>query len=44
MAGNFEKDPVYPSTIEDPAVVEKAKAAVKEYFTTGEGKKIKAKL
>ncbi|KAK3674567.1 hypothetical protein LTR78_005653 [Recurvomyces mirabilis] len=42
--GEFEKDPSYPSTIEDVAVVGKAKEAVKAYFETGEGKKIKAKL
>jgi propionyl-CoA synthetase len=33
-----------PATVEDAGVVDKAKAAVKEYFTTGEGAKIKAKL
>jgi len=41
--GEFEKDATYPSTIEDPTVVEKAKLAVKEYFTTGDGKS-RAKL
>jgi len=44
IEGNFDKDPTYPSTIEDPSVVQTAKAAVKEYFTNGEGSKIKAKL
>jgi len=42
--GDFDKDPTYPSTIEDASVVEKAKGAVREYFTSGEGKKIKARL
>ncbi|TKA30324.1 hypothetical protein B0A50_02551 [Salinomyces thailandicus] len=44
VAGDFDKDPSYPSTIEDPAVVEKAKVAVKDYFMNGAGKEIKAKL
>ena len=44
VAGNFEKDATYPSTIEDASVVEKAQIAVKEYFATGDGKHIKAKL
>ncbi|KAK3069946.1 hypothetical protein LTR53_011324 [Teratosphaeriaceae sp. CCFEE 6253] len=44
VEGDFEKEPSYPSTIEDPSVVEKAKDAVKEYFKTGEGAKMKAKL
>lgn len=44
VEGDFDKDVVYPATIEDASVVEKAKAAVKEYFTTGEGSKLKAKL
>ncbi|TKA80497.1 hypothetical protein B0A55_02307 [Friedmanniomyces simplex] len=44
VEGNFEKDPSYPSTIEDASVVEKAKEAVKDYFKTGEGSKMKAKL
>jgi propionyl-CoA synthetase len=43
MHGEFEKEAVYPSTIEDPSVVEKAKGAVKEYFTKGDGK-ARAKL
>ncbi|KAK5710029.1 hypothetical protein LTR17_019250 [Elasticomyces elasticus] len=44
VEGHFEKEPSYPSTIEDASVVGKAKEAVKEYFKTGEGSKIKAKL
>lgn len=44
LDGNFDKEVNVPATVEDPAVVEKAKAAVKEYFTTGDGKQIKAKL
>ncbi|RMX78672.1 hypothetical protein D0869_08901 [Hortaea werneckii] len=44
VAGDFDKDPSYPSTIEDPAVVEKAKAAVKDYFMNGAGREMKAKL
>ena len=44
VAGDFDKTPSYPSTIEDASVVEKAQIAVKEYFTTGDGKNIKAKL
>jgi propionyl-CoA synthetase len=42
--GDFNKEPSYPSTIEDATVVGKAKEAVREYFNTGEGAKIKAKL
>lgn len=44
VEGDFDKEVVYPATIEDPSVVEKAKAAVKEYFQNGEGSKLKAKL
>ena len=44
MNGEFDKDVTIPPTVEDPAVVEKAKAAVKEYFTKGDGKQLKAKL
>jgi len=44
MVGEFEKDVVYPATIEDASVVEKAKLAAKEYFMNGEGRKLKAKL
>lgn len=40
----FEKEIQVPATIEDASVVEKSREAVKEYFTKGEGKKIKAKL
>ncbi|WPH00293.1 Acetyl-coenzyme A synthetase N-terminus [Acrodontium crateriforme] len=40
----FDKDVTVPATVEDITVVEKAKEAVKEYFTQGVGKKIKAKL
>ena len=42
--GEFGKEVNVPATVEDPAVVEKAKGAVKEYFEKGEGKKVKAKL
>ena len=44
LNGDFDKKITYPPTIEDPAVVEKAKEAVKEYFQNGEGSKLKAKL
>lgn len=44
IEGEFDKDVAVPATVEDPAVVEKAKEAVKEYFTKGEGSKLKAKL
>ncbi|KAK4613517.1 hypothetical protein CLAFUW4_08803 [Fulvia fulva] len=44
VEGEFEKEVVYPATIEDPSVVQKAKDAAKEYFTKGEGQKLKAKL
>ncbi|KAF7190772.1 hypothetical protein HII31_07931 [Pseudocercospora fuligena] len=44
LNGDFEKDIVYPATIEDPSVIGKAKEAAKEYFTNGDGAKIKAKL
>ncbi|KXT02391.1 hypothetical protein AC578_173 [Pseudocercospora eumusae] len=44
LNGDFDKDIVYPATIEDPSVVGKAKQAAKEYFTNGDGAKIKAKL
>ena len=42
--GDYEKEPGYPSTIEDVSVVGKAKEAVRHYFESGDGKKIKAKL
>lgn len=42
--GEYEKDVVFPATIEDASVVDKAKKAAKEYFTSGDGAKIKAKL
>ena len=44
LEGNFDKEITVPATVEDPTVVDKAKAAVKEYFTKGDGKQIKAKL
>ena len=44
LEGKFDKEINVPATVEDPAVVDKAKAAVKEYFEKGDGKKIKAKL
>ena len=44
LEGEFEKDVNIPPTVEDPGAVDKAKEAVKEYFTKGDGKKIKAKL
>ena len=44
LEGQFEKDVTIPPTVEDPAVVDKAKEAVKKYFTEGEGSKMKAKL
>ncbi|KAM0718239.1 hypothetical protein Q7P37_006571 [Cladosporium fusiforme] len=44
VEGKFEKDVAVPATVEDASVVEKAKVAVKEYFTKGEGAKIRAKL
>lgn len=42
--GEWEKEVVYPATIEDPNVIQKAKEAAKEYFTKGDGSKLKAKL
>lgn len=44
LNGEFAKEVNVPATVEDPAVVEKAREAVEEYFTKGEGKEIKAKL
>ncbi|KAM0704551.1 hypothetical protein Q7P35_008785 [Cladosporium inversicolor] len=44
VEGNFDKEVNVPATVEDASVVEKAKVAVKVYFTQGEGAKIKAKL
>lgn len=44
LQGEFDKEIVYPATIEDASVVQKAKDAAKEYFTKGEGSKLKAKL
>ncbi|KXT14186.1 hypothetical protein AC579_2462 [Pseudocercospora musae] len=44
LNGDFDKDIVYPATIEDPSVIGKAKEAAKEYFTNGDGAKIKARL
>ncbi|KAK3724435.1 hypothetical protein LTR37_001059 [Vermiconidia calcicola] len=44
LEGNFDKDVTVPPTVEDAAVVDKARAAVKDYFSKGEGKQIKAKL
>nr|POE74372.1 uncharacterized protein CFP56_67723 [Quercus suber] len=44
VEGRFEDDVTVPATVEDPGVVEKAKVAVKEYFTHGDGKAFKAKL
>lgn len=43
VEGDFDKDVTVPATVEDASVVEKAKVAVKDYFTTGEGSKLKAK-
>lgn len=44
VQGEFEKEVAVPATVEDASVVEKAKLAVKEYFTRGAGAKVKAKL
>lgn len=44
VAGGYDKEVTVPATVEDIAVVEKAKAAVKDYFENGDGRKIKAKL
>ncbi|KAF2213486.1 hypothetical protein CERZMDRAFT_39469 [Cercospora zeae-maydis SCOH1-5] len=44
LDGEYEKDVVFPATIEDASVVDQAKEAAKEYFTKGEGAKLKAKL
>ena len=43
VAGQFDKDVTVPATVEDIAVVDRAKAAVKEYFTAGDSKS-RAKL
>ena len=44
LEGQFDKEINVPATVEDPAVVDKAKAAVKDYFEKGDGAKMKAKL
>ncbi|KAK3058151.1 hypothetical protein LTR09_001229 [Extremus antarcticus] len=44
LEGKYDKEVNVPATVEDPAVVDKARAAVKEYFSSGAGKEIKAKL
>lgn len=44
VKGEFSKEVVVPATVEDAAVVDKAKKAVEEYFTKGDGKEIRAKL
>ena len=44
LNGEYEKEITVPATVEDPAVVDKAKEAAKEYFTKGAGSKMKAKL
>lgn len=44
LNGEYDKEITVPATVEDPAVVDKAKEAAKEYFTKGDGAKIKAKL
>lgn len=42
--GEFAKEVQVPATVEDAGAVDKARKAVEEYFTTGEGAKVKAKL
>jgi len=44
MKGEYEKAVNIPATVEDAAVVEKAKEIVKQYFEQGRGKELKAKL
>ena len=44
LNGEHDKEITVPATVEDPAVVDKAKEASKEYFTKGAGAKTKAKL
>ncbi|KAF2773713.1 acetyl-CoA synthetase-like protein [Teratosphaeria nubilosa] len=44
VRGEFGREPAFPSTIEDPAVVGKAREAVRDYFTVGEGRQMRAKL
>ncbi|KAF2486996.1 hypothetical protein BDY17DRAFT_243945 [Neohortaea acidophila] len=44
LNGEFDKEITVPATVEDASVVDKAKAAAKDYFTNGAGAKLKAKL
>ncbi|QIW95918.1 hypothetical protein AMS68_001436 [Peltaster fructicola] len=44
VEGDFEKDVTVPATVEDASVVDRAKAAVKDYFTVGDGARVRSKL
>lgn len=44
MKGDFDGKVEVPATVEDASVVDRARQVVKEYFTEGPGKEIKAKL
>lgn len=44
VEGRYDADVTVPATVEDIAVVDRAKTAVKDYFVNGEGKKLRAKL
>lgn len=44
MKGDFDAKVEYPATVEDVAVIDRARQVVKEYFVEGPGKEIKAKL
>lgn len=44
IKGDFDGKVEVPATVEDASVVDRARQVVKEYFTEGPGKEIKAKL
>jgi propionyl-CoA synthetase len=44
VEGKYEKEVNVPPTVEDRSVVEAARERIKEYFETGKGDKLKAKL
>lgn len=42
--GEFDAEVSVPATVEDAGVVDKARGVVREYFESGQGKELKAKL
>jgi len=44
IKGDFDGKVEVPATVEDAAVVDRAKQVVKEYFVEGAGKEVRAKL